>query len=261
MDVVPSLPATEHFRSPPTESSSCQRVRVMAMTPGSAVIRTSSISPTSGFADSTTFLLDRNTTQNSTHYVHIGCFDPALSPGRDVHPVNSPKVFMSGVPMKNTARIEHHVSNALWGQESAECEDSIGMDPNELYPSSPSPSPLPSRQNKASLQKEYRKEEGESFNALRDAIRNLTGEELRTRLEILRKAVDLITSFSGAENHTIAQNNTLTTYEAPTATQAPVPEDIASAHSGSSHSTQSSYWTQAGPSNAAFEAPTAYYDF
>lgn len=28
---------------------------------------------------------------------------------------------------------------------------------------------------------------------------------------------------------------------------------------GSSHSTQSSYWTQAGPSNAAFEAPTAYY--
>lgn len=51
-------------------------------------------------------------------------------------------------------------------------------------PSSPSP---PSRQNKVVLQREYREKEGECFNMLRDVIGDLTGEELRTRQEILRK--------------------------------------------------------------------------
>lgn len=47
--------------------------------------------------------------------------------------------------------------------------------------------PFPSRQTKATMQKQYREKEGECFNMLRDAIKGLTGEEPQTRQEILRK--------------------------------------------------------------------------
>lgn len=45
------------------------------------------------------------------------------------------------------------------------------------------------RQNKVILQRQYREKEGECFNTLRDLIKELTGEELQTRYEILRKGV------------------------------------------------------------------------
>jgi hypothetical protein len=52
--------------------------------------------------------------------------------------------------------------------------------------SSHSPSPRPA---KADLQRAYRTKEVESFNLLRDVIKDITGEEIQTRNEILRKGV------------------------------------------------------------------------
>lgn len=52
---------------------------------------------------------------------------------------------------------------------------------------SPPRGPSPSRQNKVILQREYRKKEEKCFSILRDVIKDLTREELRTRQEILRK--------------------------------------------------------------------------
>ncbi|KAF8838797.1 hypothetical protein BDN67DRAFT_1004091 [Paxillus ammoniavirescens] len=57
--------------------------------------------------------------------------------------------------------------------------------------SSHSPSPRPA---KADLQRAYRSKEVESFNLLRDVIKDLTGEEIQTRNEILRKAIELLQS-------------------------------------------------------------------
>ncbi|KAG6377603.1 hypothetical protein JVT61DRAFT_15421 [Boletus reticuloceps] len=54
--------------------------------------------------------------------------------------------------------------------------------------SSSSPLPVP-RQSKVVLQRQYREREGECFNALRDVINELTGEELQKRQEILRKGL------------------------------------------------------------------------
>ncbi|KIJ05587.1 hypothetical protein PAXINDRAFT_103716 [Paxillus involutus ATCC 200175] len=57
--------------------------------------------------------------------------------------------------------------------------------------SSHSPSPRPA---KADLQRAYRTKEVESFNLLRDVIKDITGEEIQTRNEILRKAIELLQS-------------------------------------------------------------------
>ncbi|KAF8549583.1 hypothetical protein OG21DRAFT_1515036 [Imleria badia] len=54
--------------------------------------------------------------------------------------------------------------------------------------SSSPPSSMP-RHNKVILQRQYREKECECFNTLRDVINELTGEELQTRQEILRKGV------------------------------------------------------------------------
>ena len=48
-------------------------------------------------------------------------------------------------------------------------------------------SPNSSRPSKVILQRGYREKEGVCFHMLRDVIKDLTGEELRTRQEILRK--------------------------------------------------------------------------
>ncbi|KAG9313361.1 hypothetical protein JVU11DRAFT_5676 [Chiua virens] len=58
------------------------------------------------------------------------------------------------------------------------------MDPgsSSSRPSSPS-----SRQNKVIIQRQYREKEGECFVILRDVIKKLTGDELQTRQEILKK--------------------------------------------------------------------------
>lgn len=54
----------------------------------------------------------------------------------------------------------------------------------------PSSSVLPMpRQNKVVLQRQYREKEGECFNTLRDVIKELTGDELQTRQDILRKGM------------------------------------------------------------------------
>ncbi|KAG9313360.1 hypothetical protein JVU11DRAFT_5675 [Chiua virens] len=80
----------------------------------------------------------------------------------------------------------------------------------------PSPQPLAPRPDKASIQREYREKEGECITMLRVIIRNLTGEELRTRQEILRKAIEILktapelkpagTVQSGASGSTASDN-------------------------------------------------------
>ncbi|KIK96528.1 hypothetical protein PAXRUDRAFT_825845 [Paxillus rubicundulus Ve08.2h10] len=57
------------------------------------------------------------------------------------------------------------------------------------YPGDGLPAPRP---GKADLQRAYRSKEVESFNLLRDVIKDITGEEIQTRNEILRKAIDLL---------------------------------------------------------------------
>ena len=59
-----------------------------------------------------------------------------------------------------------------------------------VTPSSPSSS-MP-RQNKVVQQRQYREKEGECFNMLRDVIHKLTGEELQTRHDILRKGMWIV---------------------------------------------------------------------
>ncbi|KAF8556808.1 hypothetical protein OG21DRAFT_1520830 [Imleria badia] len=54
-------------------------------------------------------------------------------------------------------------------------------------PPPPGSPPPPSRQNRVVLQREYREKEAECFNILRDIIKDLTGEELRRRQEVLKK--------------------------------------------------------------------------
>jgi hypothetical protein len=64
------------------------------------------------------------------------------------------------------------------------------MDYSQYRGGSPSSPPSPSpRQNKVALQKQYREKESNAVYTLRDVIKELTGEELQTRYEILRKGV------------------------------------------------------------------------
>ncbi|KIJ61537.1 hypothetical protein HYDPIDRAFT_42515 [Hydnomerulius pinastri MD-312] len=65
----------------------------------------------------------------------------------------------------------------------------------------------PPKVNKTILQRQYREKEGESFNLLRDAIKELTGEDPGTRSEILSKATQLLRSL-GAENRRLKQQDT-----------------------------------------------------
>ncbi|KAH0835861.1 hypothetical protein J3R83DRAFT_9732 [Lanmaoa asiatica] len=63
------------------------------------------------------------------------------------------------------------------------------MDRSRYAPAPPDPlSPMP-RQSKVISQRQYRANEGECFNTLRQVINELTGEELQTRQEILRKGM------------------------------------------------------------------------
>ncbi|KIJ63481.1 hypothetical protein HYDPIDRAFT_112900 [Hydnomerulius pinastri MD-312] len=77
---------------------------------------------------------------------------------------------------------------------------------NRSPSSSLSPSPSP-KQNKTILQRQYREKEGETFQLLREAIKDLTGEDLGTRTEILSKATQLLRAL-GAENRHPRQQDT-----------------------------------------------------
>jgi len=126
---------------------------------------------------------------------------------------------------------------------------------------SPSPPPPPPRQNKVILQRGYREKEGDCFKMLRDVIKDLTGEELRTRQEILRKATDLLLSISWeksrGQRETQASSSALTSYEIPTPTG---PEGRTLAHWHLGYPVQSSsQWPQTWQSNAEFDAATPYY--
>lgn len=65
------------------------------------------------------------------------------------------------------------------------------------FPPGPPSLPSPSRPSKVILQRGYREKEGECFQMLRDVIKGHTGEELRTRQEILRKGLLVHTLFRG----------------------------------------------------------------
>ncbi|KAF9235543.1 hypothetical protein BU15DRAFT_64730 [Melanogaster broomeanus] len=56
----------------------------------------------------------------------------------------------------------------------------------------------PARQRKSSLQRQYREKEQEHFTLLRDAVKELTGEDPPTRQEILKKARELV-QYLGSE--------------------------------------------------------------
>ncbi|KAF8137252.1 hypothetical protein EV363DRAFT_655340 [Boletus edulis] len=87
--------------------------------------------------------------------------------------------------------------------------------PSSMYravASSSSSLPVP-RQSKVVLQRQYREREGECFNALRDVIKELTGEELQKRQEILRKAIDLLLAALELRKQREAQVVRPTSYE------------------------------------------------
>ena len=110
-------------------------------------------------------------------------------------------------------------------------------------PTPPGPLSPPLRQNRVVLQREYRGKEAECFNILRDVIKDLTGEDLRRRQEILKKgcvsyviprptanilireAIDLLSSFP----ERVAQASTLAANRAYTSTK---PEGMALGHLG-----------------------------
>ena len=115
-------------------------------------------------------------------------------------------------------------------------------------PLSPLSSPPP-RQNKAISQKEYREKEGEGFNILRNVIRNITGEDPGTRLEILKKgcfsnvipkfatdiflwiATDLLLFYSRNGNRCEGQATSPGQAFHETSTSVPVPKNTALAQS------------------------------
>ncbi|KAG8216915.1 hypothetical protein J3R82DRAFT_7191 [Butyriboletus roseoflavus] len=151
------------------------------------------------------------------------------------------------------------------------------------------PPSLPSQQNKVILQREYREKEGECFSTLRDVIKDLTGEELRTRQEILRKGsishgipgprmaadnfyflppvIDILWTATEIKKQDSVSAQASADYGTPSPTK---PEDTAvGEYSGSTRSTcsslstgyftQSSPWTQSWQSSAEFDAMFAHY--
>ncbi|KAI9569895.1 hypothetical protein HD554DRAFT_460956 [Boletus coccyginus] len=129
-------------------------------------------------------------------------------------------------------------------------------------PSHPSSTP-PQQNSKVAMQRQYREKEAECFNALRDVITKLTGEELQTRHEILRKAIDLLSSVSETRRQGQGQVTPPVPYEAyspPGVPTPPGPEGMTtSGHSG--YSAQSSHWSQPSdwPSSAEYGVENPYY--
>ncbi|KAH0826683.1 hypothetical protein J3R83DRAFT_5073 [Lanmaoa asiatica] len=141
------------------------------------------------------------------------------------------------------------------------------------------------------MQRQYREKEGECFNTLRDVIKKLTGEELQTRQEILRKgrsshvniprvaaniftpkAIELLT-VSETGKQTVTQVVRPAPYEMLSSTN-PADTTIAEAHVGGwvqlctfdrgvhccrGYPAQSSHWPQTRQSNAEFDAQSACY--
>ncbi|KAI9569894.1 hypothetical protein HD554DRAFT_461201 [Boletus coccyginus] len=119
------------------------------------------------------------------------------------------------------------------------------------FPPGPPSLPSPSRPSKVILQRGYREKEGECFQMLRDVIKGHTGEELRTRQEILRKATDLLLTLPMTGGQSEIQASTMIPYETPTRTG---PEGTTLAHLG-----HSCHWPQTWQSDAGFGAATPYH--
>ncbi|KAH7887091.1 hypothetical protein F5I97DRAFT_1104230 [Phlebopus sp. FC_14] len=89
-------------------------------------------------------------------------------------------------------------------------EQRSSVSPPNHYPIGPEQSDRPPRQNKTMLQRQYREKEGESFNLLRDTIKELTNEEPQTRYDVLTKATQLLREL-GRENARLRQSAAATT--------------------------------------------------
>ncbi|KAF8438015.1 hypothetical protein L210DRAFT_942759 [Boletus edulis BED1] len=126
--------------------------------------------------------------------------------------------------------------------------------PSPLH--SPSPLPLPPR-NKVITQRHYREKEGECFNALRDVIKQLTGEELVTRYEILRKAIDLLLFLPEIKMQEQAGPVVLPAPYEMSVTQV---SNLANTHPGyPSQPSQPSHWPQLPWQDVEFDAQNARY--
>ncbi|KAF8137571.1 hypothetical protein EV363DRAFT_1156887 [Boletus edulis] len=152
--------------------------------------------------------------------------------------------------------------------------------PNQSLPSGPPPRPPPPppppepRQSKVISQRGYREKEVDGFNMLRNVIKTITGEELRTRQEILRKgcssygilwmttdifvweATDLLLYYPEIGKQSMGQASNLAAFEAPNSI--PGPEDTTLAQS-SYYSSQPSHWSQTWQSDTEFGAATPYH--